>query len=157
MNGFDYAVQMEVDGEKFYREQALLNKDNVLNPVFLSLAEDEKKHAQMIKEKQMGQDSLTDQEIVVDTKNVFTSATGMDADKIMIDQIDAYKKALEMEQKSIDLYKKLLAESQDEKDFFEFLIKQEEKHYQLIDEIIVMVNRPNEWVESAEFGVRKKY
>ena len=157
MNGFDYAVQMELDGEKFYREQALVNKDNVLNPVFLSLADDEKKHAKMIQEKQADQDSLVDQTVVVETKNVFTNATGVDSVESAINQVTAYKIALEMEQKSIDLYKKLLAESKADKGMLEFLIKQEEQHYQLIEEIIEMVDRPNEWVESAEFGVRKEY
>ena len=157
MNGLEYAVQMELDGEKFYREQALVNKDNVLNPVFLSLADDEKKHAKMIQEKQADQDSLVDQTVVVETKNVFTNATGVDSVESAINQVTAYKIALEMEQKSIDLYKKLLAESKADKGMLEFLIKQEEQHYQLIEEIIEMVDRPNEWVESAEFGVRKEY
>jgi rubrerythrin len=157
MNGLEYAVQMELDGEMFYREQALKNKDNKLNPVFISLAEDEKKHAKIIKEKQVGIDSLIDEEDVESVKNVFIDATGLDSKGSATEQIDAYRKALEMEKKSIDLYKKLLSESKDDKDIFEFLIKEEEAHYKLIEEIIEMVRHPNEWVESAEFGLRKKY
>ncbi|MDH8678680.1 ferritin family protein [Fusibacter bizertensis] len=157
MNGYEYAIKMELDGEMFYREQALVNKDNVLNPVFLSLAEDEKQHAIRIKEKEAGNDFLPDEEDMAKTKNVFTDAAGLDPEKSTTEQIDAYRKALEMEAKSIDLYKKLLSESNENKDLFEFLIKQEEKHYNLIEEIIEMVIRPNEWVESAEFGLRKKY
>lgn len=157
MNGFEYAIKMELDGEKFYREQALANKDNILNPVFSSLAEDEKQHALMIKEKQAGNDFQPDKEDMSNIKNVFNDAIGLDVEKSTAEQIDAYRKALEMEAKSIELYKKLLSESNENKDLFEFLVKQEENHYNLIEEIIEMVIRPNEWVESAEFGVRKNY
>ena len=61
-----------------------------------------------------------------------------------------------MERESIELYKKLLSESSDDKELFEFLIKQEEEHYRLIEEIVKLVNRPNVWVESAEFGLRRE-
>jgi rubrerythrin len=157
MNGLEYAIQMELDGEMFYREQALKNKDNKLNPVFISLAEDEKTHAKIIKEKQAGRESLMNKENVNSLKNVFSDATGLDSKESASEQINAYRKALEMEKKSIDLYKKLLSESKDDKDTFKFLIKQEEEHYKLIEEIIEMVRHPDEWVESAEFGLRKKY
>lgn len=157
MNGLEYALQMELDGEKFYREQALENKDNRLNSVFISLAEDEKKHAKIITEKQASRDFMLDEEDVVSAKNIFSDVTGSNFEKNTPEQIDAYKKALNMEEQSIDLYKKLLSESEKHKDIFKFLIKQEEEHYKVIEEIIKMVNRSNEWVESAEFGAREKY
>lgn len=157
MNGLDFALQMELDGEKFYRELALKHKDNNLHPVFISLAEEEKMHAKIIKDRQLGSYSPTDVADLVNIKNIFTDATGLDVEKDINKQINAYRKALDMEKKSIDLYKKLLSESNKEKNIFEFLIKEEEKHYKLIEEIVTMVNRPNEWVESAEFGEREKY
>jgi rubrerythrin len=158
MNIFDYAVQMEVDGENFYRKQASRNKNSKLNKVFMSLAEDEKKHAEIIKEKLAGKDFLLNEANIETDKNVFSDATGLDYEKGFTNQSDVYEKALEMEEKSINLYKNLLTKSVDDKDIFEFLIKQEEEHYRIIEEISIMVNRPNEWVESAEFGMRvEKY
>jgi len=157
MNTLEYAIKMEKDGAKFYHEQALKNKDNKLYPVFTSLAKDEEKHARIIKEKREGINSLLNDDNIASIKNVFSDIKGFDFDKSNPDQIDVYRKALKMEQESIDLYKKLLAESKDNKELFEFLVKQEEAHYSLLEEIIKLVNRPNEWVESAEFGIREKY
>jgi rubrerythrin len=65
--------------------------------------------------------------------------------------------ALEKERQSIELYQKLLLHATDDRELFEYLIKQEQEHYGLLEEIIKMVNRPNEWVESAEFGLREEY
>ncbi|NLY81857.1 MAG: ferritin family protein [Clostridiales bacterium] len=157
MNSLEYAIQMEVDGEKYYREQALENKDNDLYQVFTSLAEDEKRHAQIIKERQEGKDTLLAEGSAICVKNVFSDADGVDAEKNRAKQIDAYKLALDMEEKSIELYKKLLSETEEDKDIFEFLIRQEEDHYKVIEEIIKMVTRPDEWVEDAEFGLRQEY
>lgn len=158
MNGLEYAIQMEVDGEKFYREQALVNKDNKLNRVFISMAEEEKRHAKIIKEMLIDRGSSVAEENLENVKNVFSDATGVDSGKSVINQIDAYRKALEMEEKSIALYKRFSSEYEEDKDTFEFLIKQEEAHYSMIEEIIELVSRPDEWVESAEFGVRtEKY
>ena len=51
MNDLQFAINMERDGEKFYREQAELNKDNALYEVCMMLAEDEKHHAILFKNK----------------------------------------------------------------------------------------------------------
>lgn len=157
MTGLEYAIQMEVDGEKFYRELAAKNKDNNLKPVFLSLAEDEKVHAEIIKEKQLGGDYSVDQESLKKVENVFSEGPELFTEKNTADQISAYRLALDMEKKSIDLYKELLTQAKENKELFTFLIKQEEDHYRLIEEIIEMVMRPSEWIESAEFGLRKEY
>jgi len=65
--------------------------------------------------------------------------------------------ALEMEKKSIELYTKLLSEAADDRELFAYLIKQEQGHLAIVEEIIKLVNRPNEWVEAAEFGEREEY
>ena len=67
--------------------------------------------------------------------------------------------ALENEKASITLYQKYLSEATDDesKSLFEYLLKQEEGHYALIDQLVSIVSRPEEWVESAEFGLREDY
>lgn len=37
MNSLEFAINMEHDGEKFYKRQVEINKDNSLNTVFLLL------------------------------------------------------------------------------------------------------------------------
>ena len=49
MNSIEFAINMELDGVKYYTEQAEINKDNSLNTVFLLLAKDEGNHARILK------------------------------------------------------------------------------------------------------------
>ncbi len=72
-------------------------------------------------------------------------------------QVDIYRSAQEKEKESIALYKKMAAENADAGDLSAFLVAQEEEHFLILDEIVKAVDRPNEWVESAEFGLREEY
>ena len=60
---------------------------------------------------------------------------------------------------SIDLYTRLLSEATNDKKkrLFGYLIRQEKEHFEIMEELIVLINRPDDWVESAEFGVREEY
>jgi len=77
----------------------------------------------------------------------------------LVSQFDFYRIALEKEKKSIDLYTeyKSKASEDKEKELFDFLIKQEEQHYAVLDELSTMLRRTQDWIENAEFGVRKEY
>lgn len=74
-------------------------------------------------------------------------------------QLDTYRSALEMEKKSIALYQELLSKATDpaDKALFEHLVKQEKDHYAVLEDLVDHVGRPEQWVESAEFGRRKEY
>ncbi|HEY5556869.1 ferritin family protein [Acetobacterium sp.] len=157
MNNLEFAINMEHDGEKFYKKQAEKNKDNSLNTVFLLLEEDEAHHARILQNKF---NELTDSNTLSQVNNVFKESKGFISEFEKIpNQLDAYKFALEIERKSIDLYKSFLSESTDDqsKELFEFLIKQEKDHYTIFEELILLVERPEEWVENAEFGIREEY
>jgi len=161
MNSIEFAINMEIDGEKYYREQAKNNQDNSLNAVFLLLAEDENGHAKLLKseQKKMTYD-LADNATLADTNNVFKNR-GEFKNKFekIPDQLDVYRMALQMEKDSIELYEKLLKEATDEqtKKLFGYLVKQEENHYVIFANLITLVERPEEWVEDAEFGIREEY
>ena len=161
MNSLEFAINMELDGQKYYLEQAENNKDNSLKTVFLLLAKDEGCHADMIK-KELAETTyeLTDNKILTETNNVFKGVGDFkNRFKEIPNQIDVYRMALEREQESIDLYKKFLNDAVDEssKKLFDFLVKQEENHYRIFDNLITLVERPEEWVEDAEFGIREEY
>jgi len=157
MNNLEFAINMEHDGEKFYKRQAEKNKDNSLNTVFLLLEKDEAHHAQILQNKF---NELTDNNTLSQVNNVFKESKGFISEFEKIpNQLDAYKFALEIERKSIDLYTSFLSESTDDqsKELFEFLIKQEKDHYTIFEELILLIERPEEWVENAEFGIREEY
>jgi rubrerythrin len=74
-------------------------------------------------------------------------------------QLSIYEKALEIELKSIEFYSEQLEtlDREDQRKNLERIIREERMHYDLIDDIIVLVERPESWVEHAEFGVREDY
>jgi len=109
MNNLEFAINMEHDGEKFYKRQAEINKDNSLNTVFLLLEKDEAHHARILQNKF---NELTDNNTLSQVNNVFKESKGFISEFEKIpNQLDAYKFALEIERKSIDLYTSFLSES----------------------------------------------
>lgn len=161
MSSLEFAIQMEIDGEKYYTEQAEKNKGNNLNRVFLMLAKDERRHAEILRNKANELSyELVDNNTFDEYKNVFEGIDDFNKEvKIVPEQLDAYRMALEKEKESIDLYKKMLSEAdnEEEKKLFRYLIKEEESHYAIFYEIATHLNRTEEWVESAEFGLREDY
>lgn len=71
-------------------------------------------------------------------------------------QLEFYITALEKEKQSIDLYTDLLAKAAGikERALFKYLVEQETLHFSLLDEMVTMLRHAEEWVESAEFGLR---
>ena len=159
MNTFEFALQMEIDGEKYYSEQAEKNSDNPMGRIFSILAKAEQKHAVLLSSR--NQDLQTSANInQSDNENVFHSLADFKVDVSTIpNQLDVYRFALELEQKSIDLYTDLLSRADNDRDrsLLQFLIVQEQQHYTLFDELVTLVQRPEDWVEHAEFGRRPEY
>ena len=161
MNSIEFAIKMELDGEKYYREQAENNQDNPLNIIFVFLADDEKGHAALLQnELEKITYDLADNQTLAETNNVFKERGDFKNkfEKIP-NQLDVYRMALQMEKDSIELYQKFFTETSDEqtKKLFGYLVKQEENHFKIFDNLITLVERPDEWVEDAEFGPREEY
>lgn len=161
MNILEFAINMEIEGEKYYLDQSSKSKNVPLQNLFTILAKDENDHANILRNKSKDLPyELNDREILTEARNLFEGIKDFTNEiKENPEQLDLYKAALEKESESINLYKKLLSESTDDKskELFEFLIKQETSHYNTIDELITQLNNVNDWVESAEFGIRSEY
>lgn len=160
MNILEFAINMETEGEKFYRDIAEGNKGNELYPVFIALAEDELRHAQTLIAKKEGIETALEDSRIQGMANLFKNKKQFASEtKIMPSQLDSYRKALEKEKESIDLYSRFLAESEDifETDLFGYLVEQERMHYNLIEDMIFLLEKPESWVESPEFGIREDY
>lgn len=165
MNVFEFALQMELDGEKYYRDLAESVNYDDLKKVLEGLAEDEQRHYQIIQlaQKQTVQHleenpSLKKIQNVFAThknKEFFTNNNELIA-KLKDEQSDVYRAALVKEKESVELYRKLSeqSEKQEEKKVFETLMQEEEKHVEVIVNIIDMLNNVNDWVEAAEFNHR---
>lgn len=165
MNALESAVKMEVEGEMYYAEQAQLNIGNSLSTVFMMLAKDERNHAEILRKKMFSHPyELNENDTFRESMSVFKELKDFGHEfKENPDQLDVYRVSLNNEKKSIDAYKVLLAEAvkdadaESDKSLFEYLIRQEEEHFKIMDELVLLLNRPNEWVESAEFGIREEY
>jgi rubrerythrin len=161
MNALEYAIKMEQDGEKYYAGQAEKNKSNSLHQVCSILAADENRHARILSKKinDLPYD-LVNMDTYSTTKNIFKGIGDFKSEiKSMPSQLDFYSMALEKEKQSIELYTDFLAKTStaDDIQLFEFLIKQEKQHFEIFDELVELLRRPEDWVENAEFGIRKEY
>jgi rubrerythrin len=161
MNDLEFAIKMENDGEKYYREQADKNKNNALYTVCLKMADDEKMHAKIITNKMNRTPyTLTQMDTLENAKNVFEGLGDMKIpEKETLNQFDFYRKAVDIEQKSIALYTDYLAKAEDdaEKELFQFLIDQEKLHFSVLDELSNMIRHSMELQENAEFGLRPEF
>ena len=159
MNSMELAISLEMESKKFYLEQADQTEDHGLRSIFHTLAEDESIHARILKNKAAELPfELVD--TYAEIKNIF-SAIGAHKGivKIKPESVDLYNMALENEKKSLRLYENMKqeADSDNEKAVFDFLIRQETDHFEVMEELIKLINRPRDWVESAEFGLREEY
>jgi len=168
MNTFDFALKMEVDGEKYYREHAAKVQYEELKVVLEGLADDEQRHYKIVKLLQNQTFNFMEADRTIsNTKNVFESSKNKEfipkdkesIAKLKDEQMDVYQAALRKEEESVELYKKLqeTAEQQAEKDIIQKLVNEEEKHAEVLGNIIEMLNHVNEWVESPEFNHQKPY
>lgn len=161
MNFLEFALQTEMDGIDFYTAKAEENKENSLHKVFIFLAKDELRHASLIRA--LGAEkfpALPDNDALACKESVFDNAeTLTDGFYTSSAQLTTYYMAREIEKKSIDLYNKELHNSKDprEQEVFRFILNQEQKHFELFEELCLRVGRPDEWIETAEFGPRDEY
>jgi rubrerythrin len=159
MNTLEFAIQMELDGEKFYIEKAKINKDNGLFFVCNLLAEEERSHAEILenKKKQFTY-TLKDSDFLTNAKNIYAGSKGITVEGTNFPtQLNFYRNVCEMEQKSIDLYQSFLSEAETDEDrkLYEFLIHQEKEHLEAFEEMSRLLENAEWWVESAEFGLRR--
>ncbi|MEG6586755.1 ferritin family protein [Dendrosporobacter sp. 1207_IL3150] len=161
MNIFEYALKMELDGEKFYKDLAEKAMCKDLKVVLEGLAEDERRHYKIIQSAQSSNFNLSEEHRFLDTiQNVFANKQDFVLHnqealiKLKYEQIDVYKGALLKEQESVELYKKLAGSLAlpEEKAICEKLMQEEIKHTEILEDIIQMLNHVNDWVEAAEFN-----
>jgi rubrerythrin len=161
MNDLNFAIKMENDGEKYYREQAEINKNNALHSVCLKMADDEKMHAKFIMDYMNEMPvELESMNALENAENVFKGLKDMKTEGIeTLNQFDFYRKAVDIEQKSIALYTEYAAKAKNDKEreLFELLINQEKQHFEVLEELSDMIRHSMELQDSAEFGIRPQY
>ena len=162
MNIYKYAMKMEKDSENYYRELSNKTGDVGLQNILKMLANDEVKHYHII-EQIMKTDvslELAETDILENAKNIFIKIKGKNlVFNFDLPQIDFYRKAQEMEEKSYKFYIEMSdkAEIESQRKIFLKLAEQEKKHMFLLENLVEFVSRPETWIENAEFNHLDEY
>jgi len=155
MNIFDFAMEKEKLSEDYYRKLAGKTSNKGLKNIFSMLADQEARHYETVsKMKENTPVQVSQTTVLSDAKKVFIKMRETAEEfKFDINQLDLYKKAQDIEEKSRDFYLGKAKEVKEEfqKEAFRKLAEQEKKHYFLLDNIIEFASRPESWLENAEW------
>lgn len=161
MKNLTEALRINQEVENYYNVSAAAQGQTPLKTVLGLLAEDERRHAMML---MASRDELPfeleDSGLGQKIAELFSSVEEVkDEIPAPTDQADIYYAAWQMEKKSALQYGHLLeiCENPKHRALYAFLSDQEDMHARLMEELYRHVNRPNEWVEDAEFGLREEY
>ena len=154
MDIFAYAMQMEKDGEIYYRELSAQTENDGIKNILTRLANAEVVHYkifQAMKSKEQLQE--TDSKNLAGIKNIFAQLKENGPSGVNSTQVDLYRKAQDLEEKTRDFYLEQAKESknEDEKAIFQKLANEEKKHYLILENIINFVNKPATWLENPEW------
>ncbi len=155
MDIYEFAMQMEIDGRKFYLDLAQKTSNSGLKNILKMMADSEAKHYNVILRMKRNDKTQysTDTEVLTKAKNIFIKMKEEKEFDVDVSQIELYKEALETEKNSQKFY---LEKADEEKDLSkkEILLKlaDEEKHHcVLLQNIIGFVSQPDNWLEDAEW------
>ena len=161
MNIYDYAMQMEKDGENYYRDSAQEINNVGIKKILNILADAEVKHYDILQKMEKNEKvQMPDTEILSNVKNIFVKMKEeKDTFGVNISQIELYKKAQEIEKKSQTFYLEKADEvnNQSQRDIFLKIADEEKKHYFILENILNFVSRPQNWLENAEWYHLEEY
>ncbi|MBS1260944.1 MAG: hypothetical protein MAG453_00261 [Calditrichaeota bacterium] len=163
MNVFDFAMQMEKDGEAFYRDLAMKTRNKGLSTVLTMIADEEVKHYNIFKSMKEGSDaqqSLPPSDLMKNTKNIFKemSERGEEFPE-EAEHRKYYEKAKAIEDEAVAFYTEKAEETDSdyERDMLLAIADEERRHSRLFQEFIDFVARPNQWLEDAEWNHLEDY
>jgi rubrerythrin len=157
MNVYEYAMKVEKDGERYYRELAEKSPDEGLKAILNMLADEEVKHYVVFE--RMNNEKIIPTQPHVDifkhTQNIFQKLQKNNASPSFTqDQIEMYKRAFRLEENSYKFYteKALMMEEGEQKKAFLRIAEEERQHMLLLENLVDYVSAPVQWIESAEFN-----
>ena len=161
MNFLEQAIQMEIEGEQFYRELAEQSTDPGVKTILSSLADDEVKHRHLFE--QMKSDKPAELvptdagKVAVSNFEQLRAENKHDAFKESIRQ--ALAKAQDVEMKSYHHYKALVDQisNPDYKALVLKIAAEEEKHAGILLDLLNYYLSPKQWLENAEWNHHDEY
>ncbi|MBI5557098.1 MAG: ferritin family protein [Deltaproteobacteria bacterium] len=159
MNIYGFAMQMEKDGENYYRQLAEQSGSAGLKKIFVMLANEEVKHYHVVEllSKKSGSPQMAETKVLENVKNIFVEMRAT-KDVPHIDtttETQSYRKARDLEEESRKFYleKAGQAENEEERRILLQLAGEEGKHLRIMENIVDFVSRPEpgHWLENAEW------
>ncbi len=161
MDIFDFAMKTEIEGISFYKQLSLSADNKGLKTIFNWLAEEEEKHYEVFKKMKTDETASYQASLILNkVKTLFEEISeSNDILDVNNNQVDLYKKAQDLEQKTKSFYESKAQEvtNQKQKETLLEIAKEEGRHYFLMESIINFVSRPKEWVENSEFNHLEDY
>jgi rubrerythrin len=158
MDALEMAKKMERDAITFYTEAAQKTNYPAGKKMFLTIAEDEKRHLVMISEIIKGL-QVTQQDVspMKNVKSVFETMKNEMMKKVAAspDEMEAFKIAMQMEKEGMEFYKKTLANAKTEKEkaLLERLIGEEQQHYAIFSNSYQFLANTGSWFLWEERGI----
>jgi rubrerythrin len=162
MDIYDRAMEMEKQGEEYYRRLARQSASEGLKKIFGWLADEEARHFNVFRDLKEDKRTVPEaSDILKEASAVFRDLkdkAGMDAG-FSGSESGLYRQAQDLEKKTEDYYREKSDETGDpeKKRIFLRLSEEERKHYFLLDNIAEFVSRPKTWLENAEFHHLEDY
>ena len=156
------AIGMEENGIDFYHKAGEKTSYSLAKKMFLSFAEDEKRHLTVLK-KILTDLNFSDFARFFDRKpsqkidTTFRKVSNKIKERISVnpDELEALKVGMDMEMESVEFYKKALEESKDndQKAFLGRLVEEEKEHYQLLQNTRSYLKNSGDWFLWEEKGL----
>ena len=160
MNIFEFAIQMERDGQEYYRELATKATHPGITKILDTLVADELRHQQILEQVQKGAVEIPETETLDKAKNVFQQMKDFGEEVDLSGQEESlYRHAIELEQNSISFYldRADQVETDEQQALFEKLAVEEKKHHHLLECMLDFFAAPKNWLEDAEFQQLDEY
>ena len=160
MEIFDYAMGMEEESASFYRALGESCGNETLQAVFELLTEQELAHYNTLKALRDGSDvAHQTSDLLADAKAIFSQLRDAEGWSCALDQTELYRQAQGIEEKARAHYLERAesASGDGERDLFSRLAEEERKHWALLDNIVELTSRPEQWIEDAEWTHLDQY
>lgn len=159
MDILEFAMKMELDGKAFYDKQARESSSEELGKIFHLLAEEEERHYQFFKSLKDGDMKNAEKQVsqsrtLTEVKNLFVVMSEKKENKSFgDDEITAWTKALEIEEKAESFYREKATEESDpvKKDLLTKIAEEEQNHIHMIDGVLTYLKFPDTFADSSEF------
>lgn len=161
MNVFDFAMDIERSGKRFYEDLAKSTDRAGLRSIFIMMAKDEQVlHDKFQAMKASLQTTAMEDSTALDrARNIFVELDVQKALERIDSDLDAYKFILEVEEKLFRLYEDAAGREtgSEVRDLLLKIAEEEHREHESIRRIYDFVNAPNEYLAWGEFSNLDEY